>query len=222
MLNALKKNILTIKELMGIATEQDFLKRFGLKELKPLEEATLKLLQKNHAYYVSHVSSAEMAASLELSVLLYRLATSLNVTAALDLGTGFSSYVLRLAAKNSSGFAVYSVDDDVSWLQKTTDYLKANEVPADHVLSLDAFKALHTNGFDLVLLDLNFVEVRKDHIADAITIANDKGIIIFDDTHKIEYLRHVKQGALEKKITLYNFRNSTLDAFKRFALIGIK
>jgi len=222
MLDKLKRNILTKKELAGMKNESLFFKETSLRSLLEIDNATLELLRKKHNEYINTISSPEMAASFELCILLYKLAITSKPKMALDLGAGFSSYVLRLASHNSTNFTVYSIDDDSAWLQKTISYLKANELQTNNVMSMDDFKKLPDLNFDLILLDLNFVEVRKDYIDPSISMLNKNGLLIFDDTHKIEYLRIVKEKSLKNNINLFDFKNSTLDSFKRFALIGVK
>lgn len=203
-------------------SENSFFKETNLRSFSEIDSETLELLRKKHTEYVNTISSPEMAASFELCILLYKLAISLKPACALDLGAGFSSYVLRLASKNSNNFTVYSIDDDSAWLQKTISYLKENGLQTNNVMSMDDFKKLSGLNFDLILLDLNFVEVRKNYIDSSIAMLNKNGLLIFDDTHKIEYLRIVKEKALKNNIGLFDFKNSTLDSFNRFALIGVK
>lgn len=72
-----------------------------------------------HAYgkYVGEFSTPEMAVSLETSQFLYVLAKAVKARRILDLGSGFSSYVLRLYSIDAgSDTVVYSVDDDKGWL----------------------------------------------------------------------------------------------------------
>jgi len=222
MFDNVKRNILTKKELAGMESENSFLKKIKLNSLSEIDSSVLELLREKHKQYINTISSAEMAASFELCVLLYKLAITLKPSCALDLGAGFSSYVLRLASKNSNNFTVYSVDDDNAWLQKTISYLKENDLQTFNVIGMEDFKKLNGLTLDLILLDLNFVEVRKNYIDTSIEMLNDKGILIFDDTHKIEYLRIVKERCLKNNISLFDFKSSTIDSFKRFALIGVK
>ncbi len=222
MLSKIKRSILTFKELNGLPNSISFLKKTGLNSFAPLPAKIIDTIKQKHQEYVTTVSSPEMAISLESSLLLYQLAITVKPKFVLDLGAGFSSFVFRLASKNSSGFIVYSVDDDLNWLTKTKNYLTQNELTLDNLIGIDDFKKLNNVDFDIVLLDLNFVEVRINYIETVIDKTRKNGIIIFDDTHKIEYLRAVKETCFKNNVTLFNFKNLTLDSYNRFALIGLK
>jgi len=221
-MSKIKRSILTFKELNGMPDQKSFLKSTGLNSFVPTPSEIINTIKQKHLEYVTTVSSPEMAVSLESSLLLYQLAITKKPKFALDLGAGFSSYILRLASKNSSGFIVYSVDDDLNWLAKTHNYLAQNGLYTNNVIGIDAFKKITDVTFDIILLDLNFVEVRKNYIKTSIDITNKNGLIVFDDTHKIEYLRIVKEMCLKNKISLFNFKDLTFDSYNRFALIGVK
>lgn len=222
MLSKIKRNILTIKELADIEGMSSFFKKSGTIALSKVELDIAKLIKEKHNEYIQTISSAEMAISLELSLLLYQMAITFKPKIVLDFGAGFSSFILRMASKNSTNFVVYSVDDDKNWLQKTISFLCNNKLSIEHIYSLEEFNSLKDIVFDIVLLDLNFVEIRKNYIHQISEFCAKGGFIIFDDTHKIEYLRIVKEQARKENISLFNFKKCTLDSFNRFALIGIK
>jgi hypothetical protein len=50
----------------------------------------------------------------------------------LDLGSGFSSYVLRAYAAGVPGAVGWSVDDDPAWLEKTRAFLVSEGLSTEH------------------------------------------------------------------------------------------
>jgi hypothetical protein len=81
--------------------------------------------------YVETVSNPAMALSPHTAALLYALCTLLVPKRALDLGSGFSSFVLRRYARDTAGSCiVHSVDDDAQWMDQTRAFLSAHELPA--------------------------------------------------------------------------------------------
>lgn len=63
--------------------------------------------------YIRKISSKDMAVSWETSCFLYAAAKIRGCRKILDLGSGFSSYVLRAYSMNThNGTLVYSIDDN--------------------------------------------------------------------------------------------------------------
>jgi hypothetical protein len=173
-------------------------------------------------FYVKNISRADMAASLQLVSVLLKLCRDTAPHKLLDLGSGFSSFVLRYYAKNYPMTAVWSVDDDIQWLNKTKDYLRQNDLNAANVVPLPEFIHGNVAGFDIVLLDLNFVEVRKNYITLAIERCKAGGILLFDDVHKPDFMYDVLIQTRNLPIRLYSIRSLSLDSYGRYALLGIK
>lgn len=175
-----------------------------------------------YKFYVSAISRADMAASLELSNLIYSLCVGRKSKKMLDMGSGFSSYVLRTYAGESEGCRVWSIDDDAAWLEKTRNYLSDLKVNTENLLTLDNFIQSGEKDFDFILLDLNYVEVRKNYIKLVVERCASDGIIVFDDVHKREFMTEVLRQTNKESIALYNLSDLTKDAFGRFAMLGIK
>ena len=215
LINKIKRSILQKKEMLSVARLENF--AFANKHAKhPL----FKELEKEYKKYVNEISVAEMAVSYQLSVFILAYCLEYHPKTLLDLGSGFSSFVLRLyQAKIEPSAIVHSIDDDRQWLERTKNYLKQHQLNTenvDHVDDLSA-SALH-DFFDLVLLDLNFIEKRRDYIGYAIQKLKPPGILLIDDVHKVEFLREVKSSAKKGGHTLYNIKKETFDQFGRFAI----
>lgn len=176
-------------------------------------------LKKAHQEYVSAISSPEMAASFELSRFLLCAQKELKVAKAVDLGSGFTSFILR---RSGNATTVWSVDDDERWLAKTAAYLSSKGVSTSNLCSLSVFIDSGESDFDLIVLDLNYVEVRKNYIDLVLKRCAPGGMVVFDDVHKphfrLEVLRHCKGHPVE----LYDLKPVTTDQYGRYAMFAIK
>jgi predicted O-methyltransferase YrrM len=177
--------------------------------------------------YVNQISTFDMAISFETSQLLYTLAKIKKAKRILDLGSGFSSYVMRLYAKNSGNdIVVYSVDDDKNWLEKTRDFLVAMQVSAEHVLEWNDFKEKAPTGFDLISHDLGGLEIRAESLPFVLNLLDKSGIIVLDDMHKARggliggyraiAIKEVKKTGMMR----LSARKYTLDTISRFSEIA--
>src|SRR3954454_24674549 len=84
-----------------------------------------------HQEYIQSVSTAGMAVSLETAVYLLHLCRATSDTSVLDLGSGFSSYVLRrYAAEAGHAVQVPSVDDDAHWPERPAEFLRQQQCDA--------------------------------------------------------------------------------------------
>ena len=179
-------------------------------------------LKSYYQYYVKEISRADMAVSLQLATLLLTICKNVKPGKLLDLGSGFSSFVFRKYAKSTTSVRVVSVDDDVQWLSRTHQYLDGLLSDQQDLLALPAFVESKEGDFDIVLLDLNFVEVRKDYIRLAVGRCKKGGIVIFDDTHKPDFLFDVLKQTRDLPISLFDVAPVTRDQFGRYALLGVK
>ncbi len=177
--------------------------------------------------YLDEVSTFDMALSFETSQLLYALAKIKKAKRILDLGSGFSSYVMRLYAKNSGNDTiVYSIDDNKDWLEKTRAFLDAMQVSTEHVLEWNEFRNQAPNGFDLISHDLGGLEIRAESLPFVISMMDESGIIVLDDMHKargglIGGYRAVAIKEINKSgLLLLSARQFTLDQIERFSEIA--
>ena len=172
--------------------------------------------------YVREISTADMAVSYECARLLDGLCHLFACQKMLDLGSGFSSYTLRRYASNERHAVVWSVDDDERWMRKTENFLNDQNVSTDKLIMLDDFMRTPEGDFDLIFLDLNFVEVRKNFIKMAVERCKPGGMIVFDDVHKPDFLYEVLRLTAAADLTFFDVKSLTRDQFGRYALLGIK
>ncbi len=215
-------NKLDFKRLsISVKSEKKLIDLFDLQQLISVRDVAMKSLEIDHAGYVKTISSSNMAASLELSALFYSICELKRSNKILDLGSGFSSFVSRFYSQENKDVSCYSVDDDKTWLMRTVDYLNEKQVDSSNCFVLDQFISSDESEFDTILLDLNYVEVRRNFIGLTIERCKKGGLILFDDVHKADYRYDVLKQA-GSLITLYDIRSLTLDQFGRYAFLGVK
>ena len=212
-----KLNFLALKS--SVQSQEHFTAR------KPFDQLDSKLIRESSARlepyyleYVREISSPEMAASLELASFMFSLCKINRYHNLLDLGSGLSSFVFRLYAKEEPGVTVYSIDDDAAWLDKTRSYLAKYELDTSNMYTLDEFLKMNEQNFDCILHDLNFVEVRINYVEQIMGLAAKKGLIIFDDVHKPDYLRALLVKLKQFEAEKYDVKPLTNDAYGRFSL----
>jgi predicted O-methyltransferase YrrM len=139
-----------------------------------------------------------------------------------DLGSGFTSFVLRTWAA-SSGAEAWSVDDSAEWLERTRAYLGEKGVSSERLLTWEqASGAGGPRGFDLVLHDMGTMETRARTLEAALDLAAPGGVVILDDVHKPEY-RAVAKAALEaRQLPWYSLKPWTRDGICRYAWMVIR
>lgn len=195
--------------------------RFENEYVPVTQEDISKAAQKLKPYYeqyITHVSRADMAMSLELAAFVFALCVKKGYKNLLDLGSGFSSFVYRLYASEQVGVQVLSVDDDAQWLEKTKSYLRQHGLLGAGMLTLDQFLQQPVTKFDCVLHDLNFVEVRINYVQHVLDATANSGVLILDDVHKPDYLYLVLDMLKQKSISIYDLKPVTLDSYNRYAL----
>jgi predicted O-methyltransferase YrrM len=134
-----------------------------------------------------------------------------------DLGSGFSSFVLRRFAAGRSGHTrVVSADDDPDWLEKTAGFLASSGLPADDLVQWSDFAAV-PERFDLVLYDLGHWQRRFDALPRALASLARGGLIILDDLHVERYRELVEQVLEAASLRPYDLEPYTADELGRFA-----
>jgi len=199
------------------------------KKIAPFDQLDDALMDRNkemlcpyYAQYVNEISSADMAASLELAAFLYGVCKLREYTKVLDLGSGLSSFVLRLYASETSGVQVYSVDDDPAWLLKTKVFLERHQLDVSNLLTVNQFFDSNESGFDCILHDLNFVEVRINYIDKVIALAKQNGLIILDDVHKPDYRYQALKIVERTASRVYSLEPVTIDNYYRYSYGVVK
>lgn len=180
-----------------------------------------KELKDLHHTYISSVSTESMAVSLDLSVLMYALCRQLEPKSILDLGSGYSSAVLRYYAVNCPTVPkVVTVDDSSQWLKQTELFLSSHHLPTDCMIDWDSFSRLAPTQFDFIFYDLGHVrELRTKAFRQILQYAGPGGILVLDDMNFIGYRRYVKRILKKNRFESYSAECLAKDSIGRYPYI---
>ena len=191
-------------------------------DYKKLAQSDAYQMKSVYERYIREISCDLAAVSWETAHFLYTIAKIRRCRKILDLGSGFSSYVLRTYAMNAhNGVCVHSIDDDNFWLGKTKLFLADYGVPLDHLTTWECFKENNQFKFDLIFHDLGNMETRAKSLPFVLNLLEKGGVIVLDDMHKTPYRYFAKKEVRKAGLSLYSIRKHTLDKFSRFSGIGI-
>lgn len=223
-LKKIKRKILSYKQKLLFRKDEFRLKRHDsiFKNYSSASKSIRENIKPVYEDYTANISSREMAVSLQTAVFLYYLSERKRPKRILDLGSGFSSYILRLyAQEQKENVEVYSIDDNNDWLDKTEEFLLSHKLPVDHLMNLDSLDfSSCTNSFDLVFHDLGNMNLRKKHLPDAVGACMEaNGIVILDDIHKKDYNTFIKSEISSYECTYFNLDWITRDDFGRKAAL---
>lgn len=155
--------------------------------------------------YTESVSIPNAAVSLELAALLAYLTDGLGPDdgPVWDLGSGFSSWVLR-RPETEPGPRIVSCDDHPDWLDKTREYLASKGIdPGDDLrLWRGATETLGPPADSpppsLVLHDLGVPETRARELPALLDLAGPDTLVIVDDVHKA-VIRRAALAEIERR-----------------------
>ncbi len=164
------------------------------------------MIRKAYEEYITTVSDPRWAISLELSSYLLKYIKNHKPKRILDLGSGFSSYIL-----SQSDTDVWSVDIEEDWLEKTRQFLAKHDVSQENLVLLEDFE--FERGYDLIFIDIGHAYVDRHPLFEEIE-RHCSGVIIFDDIHIQDYRVKVK-----KYFGDYGIENlhETVDKYGRYA-----
>lgn len=174
-----------------------------------------RIIQPYYDDYIKKMS--DMAPSMKTLALL--LSLCVPGSSVLDLGTGFSSFMLRYFAPKL-GISVWSVDDDRKWLEKTKAYCKANNCPTIKMglfYEWNEFLDGWYPGFDLVFMDLGTTKRRPAYYGTVLSrLCRPRTMVLLDDLHK-----PVLKNAIEEELKNYEYLNigveeQTKDEYGRY------
>ena len=168
------------------------------------------------------VSSEEMAISLQTAAFLAALCEHLTPDSIIDLGSGFSSAVVRRFAATCAGdVPVVSVDDSPEWLEATARFLRAHQLPDNDLVTWAEVLASPPTPAQLVVHDLGPMALRAQALGDVSRLTAPGGITVFDDMHHYGDLVRARAPELGYEAVL-SARTYTLDLLTRYAAIGFR
>lgn len=191
----------------------------ALRNLRSASIAGQHRWERDFKQYITQTSVPEMAMSLELSGVVDALVRLLEPSRIADLGSGFSSVVVRSSASEITGATVWSVDDSPDWLSKSREALAARDLDTTRLADWDDFRGTaERRGFDLILHDLGTIDTRRKTVADVLDLAAPGGFIVFDDAHQLgsSLRRQLRRAGFDD----YNLRRLTHDSFGRYARVA--
>ncbi|GIX03583.1 MAG: hypothetical protein KatS3mg113_0589 [Planctomycetaceae bacterium] len=173
--------------------------------------------------YVQKVSCADMAISWRIACWLFALVETTHPRKILDLGSGFSSFLLRYYASTAGHpCEVTSVDDDPHWLERTRNFLLMHGMSDTNLLVWDQFQQQLPEGeFDLVFHDLGNMTRRRQTLSLIWKCVSPSGILVLDDWHKHHYRKSAIKVLRQHKLPTYSARADTWD-HGRFVGLALK
>jgi predicted O-methyltransferase YrrM len=164
-----------------------------------------------HHAYATEVSAPNHAVSLPAAAMLAALIEVRSPRRVLDLGSGFSSYVVRAYAPLDC--EVVSVDDSPAWLARTQAYLGQQGV-ADRGSLVD-IEWLHgdDSSFDLVFNDMGHMPTRCRWLPEVVRHIAPGGVMLIDDYQKFRYRELVKAYARIEGAAVMSLRRWTRNDF---------
>ena len=177
-------------------------------------------LKEDYAYYTTNISNDSMAMSLETANFMYYLCNRFKFKKVMDRGSGFSSFVLRLYAKEQSfPVEVFSIDHDSEWLEKTRCFLELKNLNTDNLFLWYDFYDEHKDmRFDFIFEDANR-KLRKETQNEMVSLIKKNGIILWDDANKKGNRQIIKNQVQKEKLLRYDVTARTKDSYNRFSAL---
>jgi len=176
----------------------------------------------HYELYTSRFNAAWMAVSLELSAFLMALCRILRPRRVVDLGSGFSSVLLRLYQREAGPAPeVWSVDTSPEWLDMTRRILRWLDMPTDHLVTWEDFVVQEPSGFDLVVHDLGSILTRRRTLRRVLGLTARGGVVVIDDANYGGVRRHAKRALRRRGIEHHLVGAATRDKYGRYALLAL-
>jgi hypothetical protein len=186
----------------------------GLYKDNPSLVAVNKLLAGHYADYTRSVSPAGHALSLETAAMAWWMCDKLRPRRLVDLGSGFSSFVLRHWQQQfQAPVIVSSVDDNPAWLERSRSFCASKGQALEGFGLWDSFQAATPAGsLNLVIYDLGRMPVRDRELDRALDLVSPTGVIIIDDMHKYNYGLRVRAALSTRGWLALDMSSVTRDA----------
>lgn len=176
-------------------------------------------LREAHGRYLSRgPTDPEMAASLPFADVLAAWCRAALPRRIADMGTGFSSWVVRRWAPDDA--EVVSVDDDPEWLERSRAFVRDEGLPEGEFASWEAFRR-REGRHDLVVWDFGGVRTRASATPAAADRVAPGGALLLDDAHKHRLWKRARRVAGRRGVEGFSLHALTLDEFGRFAWLAL-
>jgi predicted O-methyltransferase YrrM len=193
-----------------------------LRNYRPAQTPQSEIIRAAHEEYTTTISSTVAAVSLETAYLLWFMLEKIRPALAMDLGSGFSSYLLRLyqsqAVKTGGGCQIISCDDNPEWLSRTETYLIKKGLPASGLLLWDTFcSELGHLRPDLIFHDLGNPQLRISGLPRVLEMCGPRTCLIVDDIHKEPIRAAVLKQVQQRQLLCFDLIQYTYDRFGRYS-----
>jgi predicted O-methyltransferase YrrM len=195
------------------------------RKLRTLDAGESDTIRLCHDEYTRSVSSAVAAISLETAHAIASLLPNLKPRLAFDLGSGFSSYVLRGYEKQAAAHGVpcevISCDDDPLWLARTGEYLKSKGLSTTGLRLWDGFVSEAGDvGPDFILHDLGSnPNTRVATLPGVLDLCRPGTVLVLDDVHKPVIRQAVLGAVTERGLRCFDISGVTYDRFGRYSWV---
>lgn len=179
-----------------------------------------RAIRPHYTRYVREVSPPYMAISLRAAAVLWALCEILKPGRVLELGSGFSSFVLGCYASQANA-TVCSVDDDPRWLDRTRSFLAREGVATDRMTLWGGFDHDEAAPFDFVFHDLGDMSLRQTAFHSAAAMVSGGGALFLDDMHKPTYARYVRAALRDLACPYVDLKSQTFDEYGRYCGLAL-
>jgi hypothetical protein len=170
--------------------------------------------------YCTTVSKRSMALSIESAAYLWWVCDHVKARSVADLGSGFTSYVVRsYAATADREVTVSSVDDAPYWLRQTADFLTSQNQSTAGLVRHDVWRAQDVK-WDVIVHDIGGGELREEWMTVAAKHLAWDGVLIFDDAQNRSHHMEMGRVAREFGLRLFDVYEQTVDEVGRFATVA--
>lgn len=166
-----------------------------------------KELEKTYKNYMKTLSTT-YCISLLASTFLLELIHELKPKRILDLGSGWSSYLLRLGDAE-----VWSADHDREWLEKTRTFLKKHDLDDERLIMIEDID--WSQKYDLILVDHGPTTRGRASLFDKIKRCC-TGIVVLDDAEIHGYDDDIRESFKDWDVKW--MRKRTMDRGKFLAV----
>lgn len=165
--------------------------------------------------YVNTISTAGMAIAPQTCEYIIWHIINHKPKVVCDMGSGFTSYVLRFIASEND-MIVYSVDDKEEWLGKTKEFLEERNLNTDNMYVWNDHPKMK---FDFMIDDIGDIRFRIKHTDQMLNMIKPGGYILADDING--WYSSYFNGACDRmNFKRTNIKQQTMDRFRRFATIA--
>ncbi len=170
--------------------------------------------------FLSQNTGRRKTISLEFSVFLVWWCRRMRPRRILDLGSGFSSLVVRHCLDLRPQPVVWSVDANLDQLEATRRFLARTGASCERLVSWDEFEASDERAFDLILHDLSDRQsLCRAVLRDVLSRVRPGGFVVLDDVQKSYFERYARHVLRDQNLRSFSLRSLDRDRVSRYQLL---